>query len=48
MDTVLVVDDNQAVCQALSLMLEIAGYRPLSCQSLRRRCTLLSKKRSAW
>ncbi|MCT8981411.1 sigma-54 dependent transcriptional regulator [Shewanella algae] len=33
MDTVLVVDDNQAVCQALSLMLEIAGYRPLSCQS---------------
>ncbi|MCL1146355.1 sigma-54 dependent transcriptional regulator [Shewanella marinintestina] len=33
MDTVLIVDDNQAVCNALSLMLELNGYRTLTCLS---------------
>ncbi|GAA5218727.1 sigma-54-dependent transcriptional regulator [Corallincola platygyrae] len=31
MDTILIVDDNKAVCQALSLMLELNGYQTLSC-----------------
>ncbi|MGS0729111.1 response regulator, partial [Shewanella sp. 0m-11] len=33
MDTILIVDDNQAVCNALSLMLELNGYRTLTCLS---------------
>ncbi|GLP97945.1 sigma-54-dependent transcriptional regulator [Paraferrimonas sedimenticola] len=33
MDTILIVDDNQAICQALSLMLEINGYNTVSCYS---------------
>ncbi len=33
MDTILIVDDNHAICQALSLMLEINGYRVLTCHS---------------
>lgn len=33
MDTILIVDDNQAVCNALSLMLELNGYCTLTCLS---------------
>ena len=33
MDTILIVDDNQAVCNALSLMLELNGYKTLTCLS---------------
>ncbi|WP_299808305.1 sigma-54 dependent transcriptional regulator [uncultured Shewanella sp.] len=33
MDTILIVDDNQAVCNALSLMLELNGYQTLICLS---------------
>ncbi|ASJ95724.1 sigma-54-dependent transcriptional regulator [Shewanella marisflavi] len=33
MDTILIVDDNQAVCSALSLMLELNGFKTLSCFS---------------
>lgn len=33
MDTILIVDDNQAVCDALSLMLELNGYQTLTCLS---------------
>lgn len=33
MDTILVVDDNHAICQALSLMLELHDYRVLTCYS---------------
>lgn len=33
MDKVLIVDDNQAVCDALSLMLELNGYQTLTCLS---------------
>ncbi|ABZ77978.1 two component, sigma54 specific, transcriptional regulator, Fis family [Shewanella halifaxensis HAW-EB4] len=33
MDTVLIVDDNQAVCNALALMLELNGYQTLTCLS---------------
>ncbi|MGS0682352.1 sigma-54-dependent transcriptional regulator [Shewanella sp. 125m-7] len=33
MDTILIVDDNQAVCNALSLMLELNGYQTLTCLS---------------
>lgn len=33
MDTILIVDDNQAVCNALALMLELHGYHPLTCLS---------------
>ncbi len=32
-DTVLIVDDNQAICNALALMLEIHGYQTISCIS---------------
>ncbi|ABO22598.1 sigma-54 dependent transcriptional regulator [Shewanella loihica] len=33
MDTILIVDDNQAVCSALSLMLELNGFKTLTCFS---------------
>ncbi|WOT05879.1 sigma-54-dependent transcriptional regulator [Shewanella youngdeokensis] len=33
MHTILIVDDNQAVCNALSLMLELNGYNTLICLS---------------
>jgi DNA-binding NtrC family response regulator len=33
MDTILVVDDNLAVCQALALMLELHDYKVISCHS---------------
>ncbi|MBW8182529.1 sigma-54-dependent transcriptional regulator [Shewanella nanhaiensis] len=33
MDTILIVDDNQAVCNALSLMLELNGFNTLTCLS---------------
>ena len=33
MDTILIVDDNHAICQALGLMLELNGYRVLSCHT---------------
>ena len=33
MDTILIVDDNQAVCNALALMLELHGYHSLTCLS---------------
>lgn len=33
MDTILIVDDNQAVCNALSLMLELHGFNTLTCLS---------------
>ncbi|MCH1929748.1 sigma-54 dependent transcriptional regulator [Shewanella sp. A25] len=33
MDTILIVDDNHAICQALALMLEINGYRVLTCHT---------------
>ncbi|MDN3640763.1 sigma-54 dependent transcriptional regulator [Simiduia curdlanivorans] len=33
MDTILVVDDNKAVCSALTLMLELHGYRAISCDN---------------
>jgi len=33
METILIVDDNQAVCSALSLMLELHGYQTLTCLS---------------
>lgn len=33
MDTILIVDDNQAVCNALALMLELHGYQPFTCLS---------------
>ncbi|WP_076410278.1 sigma-54 dependent transcriptional regulator [Shewanella sp. UCD-KL12] len=33
MDTILIVDDNQAVCNALSLMLELHGFKTLTCLS---------------
>lgn len=33
MDTILVVDDNKAICSALTLMLELHGYRAFSCDN---------------
>ena len=33
MDTILIVDDNQAVCNALALMLDIHGFNTLTCLS---------------
>ncbi|EGM71622.1 histidine kinase/response regulator hybrid protein [Shewanella sp. HN-41] len=33
MDTILIVDDNHAICQALALMLELNDYRVLTCHS---------------
>ncbi|MCU8035634.1 MULTISPECIES: sigma-54-dependent transcriptional regulator [unclassified Shewanella] len=33
MDTILIVDDNHAICQALGLMLELNDYRVLICHS---------------
>lgn len=33
METILIVDDNPAICQALALMLELNGYEPLFCHS---------------
>ncbi len=33
METILIVDDNQAVCNALALMLELHGYHSLTCLS---------------
>ncbi|PKH54549.1 sigma-54-dependent Fis family transcriptional regulator [Shewanella sp. Choline-02u-19] len=33
MDTILIVDDNQAVCNALALMLELNGFNTLTCLS---------------
>ncbi|WP_394203178.1 sigma-54-dependent transcriptional regulator [Shewanella waksmanii] len=33
MDTILIVDDNHAVCSALALMLELNGYQTISCYS---------------
>lgn len=33
MDTILIVDDNHAICQALGLMLELNDYRVLTCHS---------------
>ncbi|MFG0456937.1 sigma-54-dependent transcriptional regulator [Shewanella mangrovisoli] len=33
MDTILIVDDNHAICQALGLMLEINGYQVLTCHT---------------
>ena len=33
MDTILIVDDNQAVCNALSLMLELHGFNTITCLS---------------
>ncbi|NRD73035.1 sigma-54-dependent Fis family transcriptional regulator [Shewanella sp. VB17] len=33
MDKILIVDDNQAVCNALALMLELNGFHPLICLS---------------
>ncbi|WP_394132408.1 sigma-54-dependent transcriptional regulator [Shewanella maritima] len=33
MDSILIVDDNQAICSALSLMLEIHGYKTLVCHT---------------
>ncbi|MEI6859566.1 MAG: sigma-54 dependent transcriptional regulator [Shewanella sp.] len=33
MDMILIVDDNQAVCDALALMLELHGYKTHSCLS---------------
>ncbi|MCG9731195.1 sigma-54 dependent transcriptional regulator [Shewanella sp. Isolate13] len=33
MDKILIVDDNQAVCNALALMLELNGYQTLTCLS---------------
>ncbi|MCS6257730.1 sigma-54-dependent Fis family transcriptional regulator [Shewanella baltica] len=33
MDTILIVDDNYAICQALGLMLELNDYRVLTCHS---------------
>lgn len=33
MDTILIVDDNQAVCDALALMLELHGYKTHTCLS---------------
>ncbi|ABV88675.1 sigma-54-dependent transcriptional regulator [Shewanella pealeana] len=33
METILIVDDNQAVCNALALMLELSGYQTLTCLS---------------
>ena len=33
MDTILIVDDNQAVCDALALMLELHGYQTHTCLS---------------
>ncbi|MCE9677726.1 sigma-54 dependent transcriptional regulator [Shewanella sp. AS1] len=33
MDTILIVDDNQAVCTALALMLELQGYAVVTCLS---------------
>lgn len=34
LDTILLVDDNQAVCNALALMLELHGYQTISCISV--------------
>lgn len=33
MDTILIVDDNQAVCNALALMLDLHGFNTLTCLS---------------
>ena len=33
MDTILIVDDNQAVCDALALMLQLHGYKTHTCLS---------------
>ncbi|MFS1437561.1 sigma-54-dependent transcriptional regulator [Shewanella sp. 10N.286.48.A6] len=33
MDSILVVDDNHAICSALTLMLDIHGYKSLSCET---------------
>ncbi|GGP71231.1 sigma-54-dependent Fis family transcriptional regulator [Shewanella algicola] len=33
MDTILIVDDNHAICQALALMIELHGYDAIYCHS---------------
>ncbi|MCL1041711.1 sigma-54 dependent transcriptional regulator [Shewanella marisflavi] len=47
MDTILIVDDNQAVCSALSLMLELNGFKTLSCFSPDEALTLVAEQEIA-
>ncbi|MCZ4339055.1 sigma-54-dependent transcriptional regulator [Shewanella colwelliana] len=47
MDTILIVDDNQAVCSALTLMLELHGFNTLSCLSPEAALTLLAEQEIA-
>ncbi|NMH64903.1 sigma-54-dependent transcriptional regulator [Shewanella salipaludis] len=44
MDTLLVVDDNPAICSALALMLELHGYRTLCCNTPEAALALLSQQ----
>ncbi|WP_299568796.1 sigma-54 dependent transcriptional regulator [uncultured Shewanella sp.] len=43
MDSILVVDDNHAICSALTLMLDIHGYRALSCETPEQALDIVSK-----
>ncbi|MCG9695699.1 sigma-54 dependent transcriptional regulator [Shewanella sp. Isolate11] len=44
MDTILIVDDNQAVCSALALMLELQGFKTLSCFSPEAALSMLAEQ----
>ena len=44
MDSILVVDDNHAICSALTLMLDIHGYQALSCETPQQALDIVSKK----
>ncbi|MCL1066667.1 sigma-54 dependent transcriptional regulator [Shewanella olleyana] len=44
MDSILVVDDNSAICSALTLMLDIHGYKALSCETPQQAIDIVTKQ----
>ncbi|WP_153914437.1 sigma-54-dependent transcriptional regulator [Shewanella sp. TC10] len=44
MDTILVVDDNSSICSALTLMLDIHGYKALSCETPEQAIDIVTKQ----
>ncbi len=44
MDSILVVDDNSSICSALTLMLDIHGYKALSCETPEQALAIVEKQ----